>query len=122
MSDLVPVCRIKELPPNKREIVFVESEPIAVINYQGDYYAIQNTCLHQHGPVSEGRVKGRLTAEWSEPGERVKEYFDENEPAIACPLHGWEYDLKTGEHLADCNYTLTTYDIILKGDMIYLEK
>ncbi len=42
----------------------------------GAVFALKDACPHKGGPLSQGMVHGR---------------------AVACPLHGWNIDLATGE-------------------------
>jgi 3-phenylpropionate/trans-cinnamate dioxygenase ferredoxin component len=44
----------------------------------GEVYAFGDTCAHQGGPLSEGKLTGAR---------------------LACPWHGWMYDVRTGRCL-----------------------
>ena len=120
MSDRVYVTEEDELGPGERMIVTAEGKSIGVFNVDGEYYAIENNCAHEHGPICEGKVQGTLEGEWSGPGERVTERFTD-EPAIACPWHGWEFDLEEGTHLGDDSISIPTYDVIVEGGTIYIK-
>ena len=50
----------------------------AVFNIDGEYYAIDNFCPHKGAPLSEGLLCGHI---------------------IECSLHGWQFDVRTGECL-----------------------
>jgi len=121
VTDRIRVGDVASIGPDDPELVTVDGTRVAVVSYDDEYYAIENTCLHQCGPVSQGRIKGALSGEWSDPGDRVEESFDESHPAIACPLHGWEYDLRTGEHLGDDDLALATYPVVIEDGVAYLE-
>ena len=82
-----------------RRTVEVDGVPVTVFNLGDRYVAYVDRCLHQGGPVcSRGTLHPFLTAE-IEPSGEVREYFAEGSRVIACPWHGWEYDLETGEAL-----------------------
>jgi nitrite reductase/ring-hydroxylating ferredoxin subunit len=91
----VVVSRLADFPPDERRIVSVDRRSIGVFRVGDDFYAVRNRCPHQGGPLCLGRVFRGAVSE--EPG-RV-EYADEP-PLIACPWHGWEYDLATGQSFA----------------------
>lgn len=56
------------------------------------YYAIRNRCPHQGGPLCLGRLLDAAVSHV--PGEaRLKD----EAPMLACPWHGWEYQLDTGQ-------------------------
>jgi len=51
-------------------------EVVAVFNVDGSFYAISDTCSHAEASLSEGDVDGFC---------------------VMCPLHGSEFDVRTGE-------------------------
>jgi nitrite reductase (NADH) small subunit len=90
---------IEALADGDRRTVEIDGTPVTVFNLGGRYVAYVDRCLHQGGPVcSRGTLHPLLTAE-IEPSGEVREYFAEGSRVIACPWHGWEYDLETGEAL-----------------------
>jgi len=97
----------------------VDGKPISVIQFDDEYFAVENVCAHDGGPVGTGRVQGSLEGEWPGSGEHLEcSYSDE--PAIACPWHGYEYDLETGNLLADDEISLETFDVVVQEDTICL--
>ncbi len=120
MSERVYVADADELSSGDRKIVEVGGTQVGVLNYEGELYAIQNRCAHDGGPVCKGLVQGRLDGDWPGPGERVEEDFTD-EPVIACPWHGWEYELETGDHVGDPRISLRTYEVTEEDGAIYLE-
>lgn len=109
-----------EFGPGSRTVVSVKNREIAVINHEGEYYAIFNRCAHDDGPLCEGKVHGRLVADVTEPGERDIERFCD-EPALTCPLHGWEYDLDTGKHVGDGSVRLPTFDVVEADGKLFVD-
>ena len=85
------VGRLAEFSPGERRIVTVDVRSIGVFRVGNAFYALRNRCPHQGGPLCLGRVFRRAVAD--EPG-RVR--FTDEAPLLACPWHGWEYDLATG--------------------------
>ena len=85
------VCRLSELPPGDRRIITVAGRSIGVLNVDGAFYALRNSCPHQNAPLCLGRVQGTTLA--LGPYEYV--YGRENE-IIKCPWHGWEFEIATG--------------------------
>lgn len=87
----IVVSRLDEFPPGERRIVQAGRRSIGVFRVGDRFYAINNYCPHQGGPLCLGRTKPWV---WSDrPGEFA---MDEREALVACPWHGWEYDLATG--------------------------
>ncbi len=57
-----------------------DGSEIALFCIQKNFYAISNACSHMGGPLSEGRVKGKI---------------------VTCPWHGWQIDVTTGGFAID---------------------
>ncbi|HET6548772.1 MAG TPA: Rieske 2Fe-2S domain-containing protein [Solirubrobacter sp.] len=90
---------IPAFPEGDRRTVDLDGTPVTVFNLGDRYVAYVDRCLHQRGPVcSAGTLHPLLTAA-IEPDGEVREYFADGSRVIACPWHGWEYDLETGEAL-----------------------
>ena len=80
MADLT-VCPVEELPPGEVKIVRAGELAIGVYNLAGEYYAIEDRCSHDDGPLAEGD-------------------FDPERLVVICPRHGSEFDLRTGRPLS----------------------
>lgn len=119
-GDRVRVCDVEELPPGERTLTDVDGTVVGVLNVDGDYYAIENECAHQGGPVCEGKVQPELVGEFTEPGKRVREHPGER-MVVACPWHGWEYDLETGAHLGVDDIAIQAYDVVVDDGVLYVE-
>lgn len=120
MTDRVRVCAAADLEEGDRRLIEVDGQEIGVLNVDGELYAISNVCAHMGGPVCEGKVQGKLVGEYVGPGKRVEESFSD-ELAIACPLHGYEYDLETGVHLGVDDISVPTYDVVVEDGDVYVE-
>lgn len=117
----IHVCAVDDLPAGERQFVEVNGREVGVFNIDGEYHALLNHCPHRGGPVCEGDVVPALTGEWPGPGERIDRRID-GDPSITCPWHGWEFDLDSGVHLGDDSVRVPTYEVIVDGDEIYVER
>jgi nitrite reductase/ring-hydroxylating ferredoxin subunit len=105
----------RELPAGERRNVELDGRAVTVFNLGDRYVAYVDRCSHQGGPVcSRGTLHPHLTAEITDSGE-VREYFKDGEQVIACPWHGWEYDLATGRALSDRTRSLRPARVELDG-------
>ena len=109
------VARLADFPPDERRIVTVGNRSIGVFRVGDEFYAVRNRCPHQGGPLCLGRVFRRAVSD--EPG-RVR-YTDEA-PLIACPWHGWEYDLASGRCAADRRYSLRRFEVTVREGDVYV--
>ena len=70
------VCPVEELPSCSVKIVYAGSLAIGVYNLNGEYYALEDRCSHDDGPLCEG-------------------VFDVEEGVVVCPRHGATFDIDT---------------------------
>jgi nitrite reductase/ring-hydroxylating ferredoxin subunit len=75
-NDFVKVAATKDIQPSQMKEVEVAGEKVCVINIEGEFYAIDNVCTHEGGPLAEGTLEGY---------------------EVECPWHGSRFDVRTGE-------------------------
>ncbi len=88
----IVVARVDDFPPGERRIVSQGRRSIGVFRVGDRFYALNNHCPHLGGPLCRGRVQSSLSS--TGPGEYT---VAAEETLIACPWHGWEYDMATGQ-------------------------
>jgi hypothetical protein len=59
MPEYVKVAQASEVEPNRGKLVEVQGKKIALFNVDGKFHAIDNSCTHRGGPLSEGEYRGR---------------------------------------------------------------
>lgn len=109
------VCDAADLPEGQRVIAQAGDIEIGVFNVKGRYLAYENRCMHQGGPVCRGRLLGRWEEQLSPEKKVTGGRHSPTEIDIVCPWHGWEYDVFTGEHIADPAIRLRRIEIIVDG-------
>jgi len=88
----VVVGKVSDFEDGDRKIIDVNGKSIGVFLIGGRFYALRNRCPHQFGPLCVGTLAPRAIS--SGPGD-VR--MDSGPPLLACPWHGWEYDIATGQ-------------------------
>lgn len=111
------ICSTDELDVGERIITDIEGREIAVFNVKGEYIAAANYCVHAGGPICEGRVTGTVTAE----PDTWEWDWDRDDEIIACPWHGWEFDLLSGKNLSLDKYRLITYETLVRDGEVIVE-
>lgn len=114
------VGKLSDFDGNAQLIVTHDDTEIGVFCRDGSLYAYDNFCLHQGGPACEGTIIGKVEPILSEDRSVVGECFSEKETHFVCPWHGWEYDLATGECAADRSLRLKKYEVVQRGDAVYV--
>ncbi len=97
MSQQVFVCKDIEMKDGDVRIIREGKVEVGVYRHAGSFYAYRNDCLHQGGPACEGIIRNKVVDLYAPDKTFTGQTYDEDEPHIVCPWHGWEYKLKTGE-------------------------
>lgn len=96
----VKVGRTSDVPQGRPEVFDVEDRQIAVYRLDDGYYAIDDICTHDGGPLADGEVEGQ---------------------EVICPRHGARFDIKTGAVRAMPAVTpVESYPVRLEGDDLYI--
>ena len=106
----VVVSRLEDFPPGERRIVKAGARSIGVFRVEDEFFAIRNRCPHQGGPL----CKGRLSA-WAVANGPGQVRMEGPPRLVACPWHGWEYDLETGQSFMGPGETrVKAYDVAVE--------
>ena len=97
------VCPVDELAPGEMKIVTSGLLSIGVYNLDGQFYAIEDRCSHDDGPLAEGP-------------------FDADACTVECPRHGSLFDLTSGRPKTLPAYQpVPTYPVTIEDDTVKLE-
>lgn len=109
------VLSTDSISDGEKVIVDIEGREISIFRSGGEYYALANWCPHQGGPVCEGMLAGTLSCD-----EDFNLTYDREDEIVSCPWHGWEFDIKTGTHLANTKYRVPTYDVAIEDGGVFV--
>ena len=76
--DFQRVIDVGDVPDPGKTLVEVEGEMVALFHVEGRWYAIDDVCTHDGGPLADGELRDHK---------------------IACPRHGAKFDIRTGAAL-----------------------
>ena len=113
------VAKSSEMKDGDRRIVTAGKREIGVFHKDGAFYAYSNQCLHQGGPACEGMITQNVVDVIDKDRLYQGQTFGE-ETHFVCPWHGYEYDMKTGCHVKDKRIKLRKYDVVTKGNDVYV--
>jgi len=114
------VAKAAEFADGDRRIVAHNGFEIGVFNWQGRYYAYENLCIHQGGPACEGVIMHKVEDVLGPDRTWHGHKFSDTEAHFVCPWHGYEYDITTGECAADRRLKLRSFDVVRRGEDIYV--
>ena len=98
--DFVRVANTKDIPKGEGRMFDVGGRQVAVFNAGGKFYAIDNTCEHQGGPLAEGELEGSI---------------------VTCPWHGFQFDVTSGQHQTSKSLVHPTFPVKVENGGVFVE-
>ncbi len=97
---MIELAKVEDIPAGRGLRVKVEDKYIALFNVEGEVYAINAICPHAGAFLDSGFLE---------------------DFTIICPLHGWDFDIRTG---MSPSYGVKTrcYPIEVKDGIVYLQE
>ncbi len=95
---VVRVAKVSEIPVGKFKPVEVNGKRLLLCHTEQGFYAIDDTCTHDDGPLADGWLDGI---------------------AIECPRHGARFDVTTGKVLClPAAVGVRSYPVTVDGDVL----
>ncbi len=89
--------RVEDLPHGTcRSVELPGGRELALYNVNGEFYATENFCPHKGAALSGG-----ILCEY----------------VIECGLHGWQFDVRTGECLT-VREKIVTYEVVVEDGLV----
>jgi 3-phenylpropionate/trans-cinnamate dioxygenase ferredoxin subunit len=102
MSSFVMAAKTSEIPDPGSLLVEIGERLVVLIHAAGRYYALDDICTHDGGPLSEGPI-------------------DPEAKTIACPRHGAKFDIKTGAALTmPATRPTRSHEVKVEGDQVFV--
>ncbi len=98
----VIVGKVSDIPPGQMKKISVAGKEILVLNSNGNFYAVDDTCTHSGASLSDGKLQDSI---------------------VTCDWHGAQFDCKSGKlskFPAKIN-DLKSYNVILESDEVLVE-
>lgn len=96
----VRAAAVAEIPVGSIRPVSVSGKTVALANVGGQFYAIDNTCMHRGGPIGDGPLEGKI---------------------VTCPWHGWQYDVTTGKISQNPTVGVDSYRVEVRGEEVFVD-
>ena len=72
---------------------------VALFNVNGEFFALENSCPHQGGPIADGWVEGET---------------------VTCPWHAWCFNLRSGKMTLGDFASIPRFGIRVEGEEIFV--
>lgn len=100
MANWIRIASIEQCPPGSAREFVAEQQVVAVFNVAGTLYALDGICPHQGGPLGEGTLQGCV---------------------VTCPWHGWQFDVRTGQHQTSASLRHARFPVKVVDDEILVD-
>ena len=97
MRDVV-IGKASPFPDPGRKVVELDGMEVGVFCVNGKFTAFENVCPHMGGPVCQGKIIPRVQETIAEDKTSLGLAFSKDQTSVACPWHGYEFDIQTGRH------------------------
>jgi nitrite reductase/ring-hydroxylating ferredoxin subunit len=101
LSEFIKVAKTSDLPAGQAVVIEVGGRTIALFNVKGEFFALDNTCMHRGGPLGEG-------------------FVDQINLTVQCPWHGWIYSLATGASPIDSMAKVERFEVKVEGEEVMI--
>jgi 3-phenylpropionate/trans-cinnamate dioxygenase ferredoxin subunit len=96
------VAHASDVPPGTTRRVEVDGQEILICNVGGTFFAIEDVCTHDGGPLDQGELEGEC---------------------VVCPRHGATFDVRTGEALTlPAVIPLSTFAVEVRDGDVYVDR
>ena len=99
-GNFISVGRVEDIPIGScASFQLADGHEVAIYNVNGELYATSNFCPHRGAPLTEGILCGSV---------------------IECGLHGWQFDVRTGEGLT-VPEPVESYNVVIEDGWIKVQ-
>jgi nitrite reductase/ring-hydroxylating ferredoxin subunit len=97
----VRAAALADVAPGAPHLVDADGTRVVLVRVGGTIHALGDTCSHQGGPLSGGKLSGTR---------------------LACPWHGWMYDVRTGQCVFPARGTgVSSYPVTVDGGAVWVQ-
>lgn len=114
------IGREDEFEDRGRKVVVNGDLEIGVFLVDGEFYAWENKCVHQGGPICQGRILNRVIERIAPDKTSEGLAWSDEDVHIVCPWHGYEFNIRTGRHPGNRNARLRPFDVKVTGGEVYV--
>ena len=103
-----------------RRVIEIAGMQVGVFRLDGEFYAYENKCPHLGGPACQGKILPRVLEDVTENKKSLGRVFARNQLNVICPWHGFEFDIRTGAHVAVPKYRLRPVAVRTEGGDVFI--
>lgn len=97
---LIKVAETGDMKDGEAKVVNANDRTIALYKVNGRFFATDNTCPHQGGPLGDGSLEDNV---------------------VTCPWHGWKFNVETGVSPVVPTAKIKTFNVKVEGNNVLVE-
>ncbi|MDQ6929283.1 MAG: Rieske 2Fe-2S domain-containing protein [Candidatus Eremiobacteraeota bacterium] len=97
MPEFVVVAQVGDIDVRSSRAFTVGKYEVAIFHVDGNFYALEDACPHQGGPLSEGFLEGTM---------------------VTCPWHAWCFDVRSGKMSLGDFAAVPRFEVRVEGNSI----
>jgi len=102
MADFIPVAKASEVADPGSLLIEADERLIVLIHAAGHFYALDDVCTHDGGPLSDGPI-------------------DAPAGTIACPRHGAKFSLASGAAVSmPATQPTVSHEVKVDGGQVFV--
>lgn len=109
------VCKASDVPDRKALIVKFKNLSVGIFRLSDGFHALLNVCPHKGAALCEGLVSGTTRTT-----DRAEFIYEREGEILRCAWHGWEFDIRSGEHLVDPKVRARRFPVSVEADRIFI--
>ncbi|MBL9124706.1 MAG: Rieske 2Fe-2S domain-containing protein [Planctomycetaceae bacterium] len=100
MARWIAAAQVADVPAGTCRELVVAERIVALFCVDGEFFALDGVCPHQGGPLGQGDLEGCV---------------------VTCPWHGWQFDVRTGQHQVHPNLVQPRLAVRIDGGTVYVD-
>ena len=100
MPHWVRIAAVADCPPGAARELVAEDRIVALFHVDDEFFALDGICPHQGGPLGKGTLAGCI---------------------LTCPWHGWQFNVRTGQHQTNASIVHPGFPVKVKGDDVFID-
>jgi len=95
-----PALNIDQLEENGIKLLKLNTISMVIIKHNGEVFALNSRCPHMGCSLATGKLSDYI---------------------LACPCHGWTFDIRNGEYQKNKNIKIETYETKMENGQILVK-
>ena len=100
MANWIRIAAVHECPPGSSQEFIAADRVVALYRVGDEFFALDGICPHQGGPLGKGELNGCI---------------------VTCPWHGWQFDVRTGQHQVNHSIRHVSFPVRVEGTDVLVD-